>query len=325
MQVPDFVTGSIAPTFTAFTETGALDDASQRNLLDYMLQAGGVSAFFVRSGMGQMYTFSVDEVKQLAKNACAHLSGKAPVLVGCSGEWDRDRSNLPDPKTYVAQGIELCKYSQDIGADGVVVTIPEGLRPAGGQSIEDLVYEYITTIANATTLPVFIYQPPGTDEKFISSPETIARLADIDNVVAMKASTSDAGYICDALYATRGKDFSYIVGAEMAYFAGLYAGGRACIGQGASVNPKVLNAVRDRFDANDAAGAVQAQWDVNFLVREVTNSVEFFKRYCTEKGFPIACLAGRGGSNPYGMQQAAWTDEAYAASKAVYEEVLARY
>ena len=55
MQVPDFVSGAIAPVFTAFNEDGTLDDAGQRNLMDYMVQAGGVSfaipQFLSRGGL----------------------------------------------------------------------------------------------------------------------------------------------------------------------------------------------------------------------------------------------------------------------------------
>ena len=52
------------------------------------------SAPFVRSGMGQMFTFSYEDVQAMARTACSHLKGRA-VLVGTTGIWDRDRNNYP--------------------------------------------------------------------------------------------------------------------------------------------------------------------------------------------------------------------------------------
>ena len=109
MKVPDHIRGSISPTFTAFNEDGTLDDQGQRNFLDFLEQQGGISAYFIRAGMGQMYSFSIDDVKQLTTNVCTHLKGKKPVLVGCNGAWNRDYTKRPDPHVFIQQGIELGK------------------------------------------------------------------------------------------------------------------------------------------------------------------------------------------------------------------------
>jgi hypothetical protein len=164
------------PTFTAFHDDGRFDADGQRRLLDFMLQRGGVNAFFVRSGMGQMYTFGMDDTRELVDVACAHLAGKAPCLVGTSGIWDRNYDKRPDTEQYTREAIELSQYALDKGAAGVVLTIPEGLLPAAGETEADVTQRYFERVAAAINGPIFIYQPPGTDPKYHMTEQSIARL-----------------------------------------------------------------------------------------------------------------------------------------------------
>ncbi len=323
-MIPQFVRGSIAPVFTAFHEDGRLDDEGQRSILRYLADAGGVSAFFVRCGMGQMFTFSYNDVKQIAKTACELHAGKVPVLVGCAGEWDRNREKRPDPEVYVRQGVELSKYAESVGADGVVHTIPEAIAPKNGESIADVIVRYFETISAAVKIPVFIYQSPGTDENYILSPELACTVADMDNIMGMKASTNDAYYIFDITYALQGKDFAFISGAETAFLAGLVSGSRAVIGQGATVNPQILNAIQTRYESGDLEGACEAQYTTNMLVRKSRNAQEFFKRYITEKGYPIKPCS-RAGDTKYYKAPEVLSQEDYEAFKRLLESELARY
>ena len=324
MNVPDHIRGSIAPTFTAFNEDGSLDDAGQRNLIDFMEQQGGVSAYFIRAGMGQMYAFSVDDVKQLATNVCGHLNGKTPVLLGCNGEWNRDYTKLPNPDEFIKQGVELCKFAQDAGAAGVVHTVPEALD-FNGASKEELFLDYFGTMCEAIDIPLYIYQPPGSKAEYHLTGDLLAKLADIDNLCGAKVSTPDAEIIFNLTHATRDKEFSYIVGCETAFYAGLYAGAAAVIGQGSSVNPKVINAIQTAYDKGDRAAALEAQEDTNALVYGCGNPVDFYKRYATEKGFAVKPHFRSMNPNPYGQDPTPLTDEAYARYKVQLESILAKY
>lgn len=286
-MIPPFVRGSIAPVFTAFNQDGTLDDAGQREFMDFLVERGGIGAYFVRSGMGQMYTFSFDDVKQLAQNVCPHMQGKGPVLVGVSGEWDRDRTRRPDRNTFISQCKELTLIAADAGASGVVYTMPEALVPEPGQTHAELVIDFFRMMSELSPVPVFVYQSPGTEPEYMATVEVAAAIADLPNVVAMKASTSDAMLILDTCWAVRGKDFAFISGNETAFLAGLVAGSAAVIGQGATVNPKILNAIQDRYDAGDLNGALDAQRSTNILVQRARNAQEFMKRYAVEHGYQV--------------------------------------
>lgn len=324
MRIPDYVYGSIAPTFTVFKEDGSLDLDGQTRLLEYMLSKGSVSAFFVRSGMGQMFAFSLEEVKQLAETACKVIKGRSAVLVGCSGIWDRNYDCRPPREKYVYETIELSRFAEGIGADGVVLTIPEALVPEK-ETMDDLIYNYFEKVCSAVNIPVLFYQTPGTRPEYCLTPELLKKLSRIDNLVAGKVSVADGGYLFDLARAVKQENFSLIVGNETIFYAGLILGCRACIGQGTSLNPQIIRAMVERYKVGDVEGCMQAQEDVNLLVRKCPNAVEFFKRYITEQGYPVSECPRTIENNPYFENRRRLSHEEYEGFKQIYEEILSKY
>jgi len=327
MNVPAWVSGPIAPVFTIFDRQGALDEAGQRRFFDFLLDRGEISAYFVRSGMGLMYTFTAEETRRMARLACDHLRGRAPVLVGASGIWSRDFDRLPDPEKYIQEGIELGRYALDQGAAGVVYTVPECLRPAdaGAQAIADAHLAYFEQICAAIPGPVLIYQPPVTRPEFCLSPETLSRLAAIDNLVAGKFSTENGAYVFELIRATADRNFGFIVGCETVFYIGLWLGARACIGQGTILNPGLFVAMLDAAETGDWPRVLEIQAAVNRLVRGCSNPVDFLKRYAREKGYDVPEYDRTSATHPYLTDRAPLTDEAYAAFKVLYEQELARF
>ena len=323
-MIPEYVHGVISNVFTTFNEDGTLDDAGQRNFLDALLETQAVSAFFVRSGMGQMHAFEYDDVKQIAKNACSHLEGVAPVIVGTSGIWNRVGAK-PDPDLYLKQAVELSAYAQEVGAAGAVLTIPDALTPRDGETPLDATVRYLKAVSEAIDIPILLYQPPGTFKEFRVTDESLGLLADMPKVKAIKVSTVNAGYILDLCWAVDGKDFGFIVGAEMAFYSGLCVGARAVIGQGACLNPAILKAVQDRFEQGDHKGAIEAQHSANLLVAKSTDAVTFLKRYLTEKGYAMTTTARHEDRAAYGEESPVMGEEDYEAYKRLLESELAKF
>lgn len=322
-MIPPFIRGAIAPVFTAFNQNGALDPDGQRSLLDFLAASNAISAYFVRSGMGQMFTFSYEDVCRIAKVACDHLRDRAPVLVGASGIWDRDRKHLPDPAAFTTQSIDLCRMALDVGAAGVVLTLPEAIEPGATETYADVTLTYFEAIAEDVALPILIYQSPGTPKPYRVTIDLIQKLAALPNVTAIKLSSGDAGYLLDITYATRNEDFAVIAGNECAFYAALCSGARAVIGQGAALNPAILNAVQNRFEKKDYPGAIEAQHAVNLLVEQSTNAVEFLKRYATEQGYPIPPHARQDKSEAYPAKEL--SQHKYDAFKKLLDSQLTRF
>lgn len=324
-MIPEYIRGSIAPVFTSFDEDGSFHEQGQRNFFDFLIERGGISAYFVRCGMGQMYTFSYEDVEAMARTACDHFAGKAPVLVGTTGVWDRNNDNRPDPDVFTTQAVELSKLADGLGTDAVVHTVPQAILPLDGQTYADVTVSYFETVAGAVECPVLIYQPPGTDEEYQVTMDSVRQLADIPNVVAIKLSTTDAMYIHNITWAVAGKDFAIITGAETAFLAGLASGTKAVIGQGATVNPQILNAIQDRFEAGDLEGAREAQWIANDLVEQSTNTPEFMKLLATENGHEVPRFSRSMKSNPYMEERPPLAQDEYEAYKKLLESALAKF
>lgn len=314
-MIPAFINGPIAPVFTAFDESGRLDEIGQRAMLDYLSADGSIAAFFVRSGMGRMYAFDFDEVKQIARVATDHMKGHRPVLVGTSGIWDRNYDQRPDRAGFTRQAVELSGFAESVGAAACVLTLPEAIAPERGEAAAEVTLRYFETVSRAVTIPVIIYQPPGTHPDYLMTPELLRALAALPNVVAMKASTPDAGFMTDMIWAARDRDFAYIVGHETAWLAGLMLGARAVIGGGVCVNPQLLARVEAQWRAGDVTGAMVAQRAVNFLCANIVNPVAFVKRLASEAGWPVGPWDREQRDGAYGRVKSCLSDEAYAINK----------
>lgn len=318
--------GPIANVFTCFNEDGSFDEEGQRGFLDFLLESSdSISAYFVRSGMGQMYSYSYEDVRAMTRVACDHLAGKGPVLVGTTGIWDRNFDSLVDEDTYIQQALELTAYAEEMGAAGTVHTMPEAIALAEGDSPEAVTMRYFSALSAAATKPVLIYQPPMTIKPYHVTIDLVRELAALPNVAGMKLSTNDAQYILNITWALKDSDFGYIAGAETAYYAALCSGAQAVIGQGCCVNPSILKAIQDRFENRDYAGAIDAQRSTNLLCERSVPAVEFLKRYAAEKGHKVQPYGRPAGNNPYMQDPAPLTDEGYAGYKELLESELARY
>lgn len=328
MNVPEFLRGTIAPVLTVFKEDESFDEVGQRNLLDYMLAPSEVGAYFIRSGMGQMYSYLYDDVFAVAHAAADHLAGKAPFLLNCSGIWDgeRDAGPRPDSTEYTEQALVFEHLAEEVEAAGVVHVVPEALLRGGdGGDLESVYLTYFETVCGGTDLPVLVYQPPGVPEMAKLTPDLLARLADLPNLVGGKISTTDAYYMFDLMRAVKDKTFHVVTGSEMIYFATVQAGSRAVIGLGCNVFPRILNALLKRFEEDDRAGVLDAQESINLLFKRCPYARVTMKRLATDAGYPVGLTYRGMGANPYGVGAIPCTEENYRTYKQLRAEELDKY
>lgn len=275
--------------------------------------------------MGQMYTYSYDDVKAMTSTACGHLAGIAPVVVGTTGIWERNLDQRADRAAFIREAIELSQFAEEQGAAATVHTLPEAILPQDGETPVDVTLRYFEAISEATTKPILVYQPPPMSPEYCVTVDSIRALAEVPRVRGIKVSTKDAQYILDLTWALQGTELAFISGNECAFYAGLCSGSQAVIGQGCCINPTILKAVQDRFEAGDYAGAIEAQRSANYLVETSKGPVEFLKRYAAEKGYPVQPYGRSTGSNPYASDPDPLTQDEYTRYKAILEAELAKY
>ena len=89
---------------------------------------------------------------------------------------------------------------------------------------------------------------------------TVAKLADIDNIVAVKDSTGDMTNAAEYIRLTRGKDFSVLMGRDTLIYAALCYGATGAIASCANVAPRIAADIYDKYVAGDLEGALEAQF-----------------------------------------------------------------
>lgn len=261
----DFLQGVIAPMLTPVHADQTLDLDGAEAFVEWLVSRGCVRTVFARSGMGKMYTFTVEEAKQFGEAVVRAASGRIGVLLGASGEWrtrDQDRARKPNPERYLAQAVELTQFAQQIGADGAVHVLPEAYTPAPGEPISEAMFRYLKTVHDAAEIPIVLYQPGGLASEYRMTPELLRRLLELPRIAGMKVSTSEDAVFGPLAEVVQGTGFALIAGNETYYLRALKQGAVGVIGEGCNVYPEILDTLRARFRAGDHAGAMHAQEDV---------------------------------------------------------------
>jgi 4-hydroxy-tetrahydrodipicolinate synthase len=156
---------------TPFTAAQEVDRVAFARLAEFLL-ASGSDGLVVAGTTGESPTLTDDEKVALFADAADVARGKGVVVAG-TGSND------------TAHSVALTRRAEDAGVDAVLAVTPYYNRPP-----ERGIIAHFEAIAGATTLPVIIYNIPSRCVTNIA-PETLARLAEIDNVVAVKQANPD--------------------------------------------------------------------------------------------------------------------------------------
>lgn len=164
---------------TPFRSDGDLDEAALKKLVEFQIGQG--IDFLVPCGStGESVTLEFEEHLHVVELVVDQAAGRVPVFAGAGGNHTQ----------YV---IELAQGCETVGADGILSVSPAYNKPTP----EGLVQHY-RAIAEATTLPIIVYNVPGRTGSNIE-PDTLARLAEIDNIIGVKEASGNITQIGDIL------------------------------------------------------------------------------------------------------------------------------
>ena len=156
---------------TPFDDRGAVDEA-QVAVLARRLVDSGSDGIVVAGTTGESPTLTDEEKIRLVRSVREAVGTRATVVAG-TGTYDTRHS------------IHLTKEASRAGADGVLLVNPYYNRPS-----QDGLYAHFKAIAESTDLPCILYNIPGRTG-VNAAPETIARLAEISNIVAVKEASGN--------------------------------------------------------------------------------------------------------------------------------------
>ncbi|HWK43984.1 MAG TPA: dihydrodipicolinate synthase family protein [Stellaceae bacterium] len=162
--------GIWAAALMPFTPSLAIDEAGFRENVRHWIDDLKIDGLFIAGKQGEFFTMSVEERKRCFEIAVDATRGKAQTIMSCS-----------DQNMDVV--IDLAKHAQKVGADYIVIHAPI-LHFFKAQ--DETLYEYYRSIAAQVEIGIALWSHP--DSGYLMSPRLCNRLADIENVVAIKYS-----------------------------------------------------------------------------------------------------------------------------------------
>jgi 4-hydroxy-tetrahydrodipicolinate synthase len=232
--------GIIPAMVTPLTREGNVNESGLRQFVDYLIK-GGSHGLFVVGTTGEFYGLSPEEKKELFEITVDQTRGRVPVYAGTGAITTREV-------------IRLTRYAEEAKVDAVSVLTPMFINP----SQEELLRHY-TAIAESTRLPVLLYNnPPKTGVNLAAA--TVARLAEVPNIVGIKDSSGDFTLTAEYIRLTRGRNFHVLLGRDTLIHAGLCYGAGGSIAACANVAPRLVADIYDKYVAGDIQGSLEAQF-----------------------------------------------------------------
>lgn len=159
---------------TPFTEDG-VNFEEFKKLIEFQIEQG-VDSIIVCGTTGESSTMTEDERKQTIKFAIDTVAGRIPVIAGTGSNNTKS-------------AIEMSKYAQSVGADGLLI-----VTPYYNKTTQAGLVAHYSAIAKEVTLPIILYSVPSRTGVNIA-PETCLELSKIENIVAIKEASGNISQI----------------------------------------------------------------------------------------------------------------------------------
>jgi 4-hydroxy-tetrahydrodipicolinate synthase len=210
-------------TFTALItpfRNGGVDVEALEGMVEFQVQHG-VSGLVPCGTTGETPAMSEAEDRAVVETVVRVANGRVPVVAGTG-------SNSTD------MAIKYTRMAQEVGADGSLQVAPYYNKPT-----QEGLYRHFATIAESTDLPLILYNIPGRTSVTISA-DTMARLAEIPNIVGVKDSTLSMNMISDVIDLC-GEDFDVLSGDDPMTLPLIALGGRGVISVASNVAPGAVS------------------------------------------------------------------------------------
>jgi 4-hydroxy-tetrahydrodipicolinate synthase len=231
--------GIIAVMATPFTANERLDEPALRALVAHLLR-GGVHGLFPAGSTGEFYALTREEKQRIIEITIEEAEGRVPVYAGTGAISTRE-------------AIELTKMAERAGADAVIVLTPFYISPS-----QEELYQHYSKIAKSTKLPILLYNNPGRAGVSLS-PETVAKLSRIENIVGIKDSSGDLTLTTEYIRRTS-EGFAVLAGRDTLIYATLASGGQGAVSGTANIVPELVVEIYEAFIKGDYERARVAQF-----------------------------------------------------------------
>lgn len=236
----------ITAMVTPFDENNQINYSKVTELMTYLINNGS-DAIIVSGTTGESPTLSYQEKIDLFKHAVKVADGKYPIIAGTGSN-------------NTLESIQLSKEAEAIGVDGLLLVTPYYNKPnqAG-------LYQHYAAIAEATTLPIILYNIPGRTMVNLDI-ETIISLSKIDNIVSLKDSSGNLDAL-SKIIAKTGDGFAVYSGDDSLTLPIKAIGGSGVVSVSSHIVGKELKEMLEKFDAGDVKGAARIHRELLPIMR----------------------------------------------------------
>ena len=237
------IRGIIPPVATPMQDNEDLDLPRFRWFLDHLIEEG-VHGLFVLGTNSEFYALDESEKHHVIATAVEHVAKRVPVFAGTGAESTRE-------------AVRLTKMAESEGADGVSVITPYFISPT-----QQEIFDHYRRIAECTSLPVILYNNPSTCGGLKIDVDTVARLAQMPNILGIKDSSGDLQNTNEYVRVVPLR-FSVMQGRDTLIYPSLLFGARGAVPASANVAPGLAVEIFEAFQRGDHASAKAAQLRLN--------------------------------------------------------------
>jgi 4-hydroxy-tetrahydrodipicolinate synthase len=208
--------GSIVAIVTPF-KNGEVDEDAYRNLIEFHIE-NGTDGIVPCGTTGESATLDHTEHARVIDIAVEAVNKRVPVIAGTGGNSTQE-------------AIELSAHAKEVGADATLQVTPYYNKPT-----QEGLFQHFSAIAKAVPLPQILYNVPGRTSVNML-PETVARLAELPEVVAIKEASGDLQQMAEIVNLA-GDKITLLSGDDNITLPALAIGGKGVISVVANIVPK---------------------------------------------------------------------------------------
>ena len=211
--------GSLVALITPMNQDGSIHYEQLRDLIDWHIESGTDGIVAVGT-TGESATLSVEEHLSVIEETVKHVNKRVPVIAGTGAN-------------NTLEAIALSRAAEKAGADYTLSVVPYYNKPS-----QEGIYQHFKTIAEATSIPMIIYNVPGRTVVSMTN-DTILRLSEIPNIVGVKEASGNIGSNIELInHAPEG--FAVLSGDDHTALPFMLCGGHGVVTVAANAAPKLF-------------------------------------------------------------------------------------
>ena len=239
--------GAIVAIVTPFINN-EIDEQGLVDLIEFQIE-NGTHGIVPCGTTGESATVDFAEHKRIIELTVKTVAGRVPVIAGTGAN-------------STAEAIDLAQSAKDSGADATLSVVPYYNKPS-----QEGLYQHFKAISEAVDIPVILYNVPSRTVTNML-PETVARLATLDNIIGIKEASASLQQISEVIRQCP-DDFIVLSGDDFTSMPTVFIGGKGVISVTSNVHPRGM---ADLMEAA-LAGDIKKANEIHYSLYPLMNSM----------------------------------------------------